>query len=68
MLNNKISLFPLDLVLFPKEELTLHIFEERYKSMISDCLIKNKHFGVILKQDKHIYKVGYAYTTLLKDM
>jgi Lon protease-like protein len=34
----KIPIFPLGLVLLPDMPLPLHIFEERYKQMISDCL------------------------------
>ncbi len=43
-----IPLFPLDLVLFPGVELPLHIFEERYKRMVSLCLRENRDFGVVL--------------------
>lgn len=41
-----LSLFPLDLVLFPKVPLPLHIFEERYKEMIGRCISDGKPFGV----------------------
>ena len=34
-----IPLFPLGLVLLPGMRLPLHIFEERYKQMIADCLV-----------------------------
>ena len=44
----EIPLFPLNLVLFPGMPLPLHIFEERYKSMIGDCLRNNSPFGVSL--------------------
>lgn len=43
-----IPLFPLNTVLFPYMYLPLHIFEERYKLMISNCLQSNRGFGVIL--------------------
>lgn len=43
----KIPLFPLDVVLFPGAPLPLHIYEERYKEMISDCLARNEAFGVV---------------------
>ncbi len=42
-----IPLFPLSRVLFPKMILPLHIFEERYKSMIGFCLEEDIQFGVI---------------------
>ena len=44
----QLPLFPLNLVLFPGMDLPLHIFEERYKSMIGDCLNQNLPFGVVL--------------------
>ncbi len=44
----QLPLFPLNLVLFPGMDLPLHIFEERYKSMIGDCLNQNSPFGVVL--------------------
>ena len=43
-----IPIFPLDLVLFPNQELPLRIFEPRYKQMIDDCMLSNKEFGVCL--------------------
>lgn len=42
-----IPLFPLDLVLFPGATLPLHIFEPRYKEMISLCLREQRPFGVV---------------------
>ena len=44
----ELSLFPLNLVLFPGMPLPLHIFEERYKAMIGDCMRNNSPFGVSL--------------------
>ena len=46
-----IPIFPLDLVLFPNQDLPLRIFEPRYKQMIDDCMIGNKEFGVCLGHD-----------------
>ncbi len=43
-----IPLFPLGTVLFPKQYLPLHIFEERYKLMIGECLRDKSNFGVVL--------------------
>ena len=43
-----IPIFPLDLVLFPNQELPLKIFEPRYKQMIDDCILSEKEFGVCL--------------------
>ena len=44
----RLALFPLNLVLFPGIELPLHIFEERYKDMIGECLEQDVPFGVVL--------------------
>jgi Lon protease-like protein len=43
-----LPLFPLHVVLFPGMVLPLHIFEERYKLMISACLADDPRFGVAL--------------------
>ena len=42
-----ISLFPLGVVLLPHMEMLLHIFEERYKVMINECLEQKREFGVV---------------------
>jgi Lon protease-like protein len=44
----ELPLFPLNTVLFPGMPLTLHIFEERYKEMVNDCLANETPFGVVL--------------------
>lgn len=43
-----LPLFPLNTVLFPGMPLRLHIFEERYKQMIAECLDNGRPFGVVL--------------------
>jgi len=43
-----LPLFPLNTVLFPGMPLPLHIFEERYKVLINDCLRDHAPFGVVL--------------------
>ena len=47
----ELPLFPLNLVLFPGMRLPLHIFEERYKAMIGDCIEREAPFGVVLIKD-----------------
>ena len=39
--------FPLQLVAFPQETIRLHIFEERYKKLISECLASDQTFGIV---------------------
>lgn len=41
-----LPLFPLEIVVFPGEILNLHIFEERYRQLISGCLENNTTFGI----------------------
>ena len=54
----EIPLFPLGTVLFPNQLLPLHVFEERYKLMIAECLRDDLPFGVVLiKQGR---EVGYG--------
>lgn len=48
-----LPIFPLNVVLFPGMQLPLHIFEERYLSMIEDCLANDSPFGVTLIQNGH---------------
>ncbi len=43
-----LPLFPLNTVLFPGMQLKLHIFEERYKIMINECLNQQKPVGIVL--------------------
>ncbi|MBI2817073.1 MAG: LON peptidase substrate-binding domain-containing protein [Acidobacteria bacterium] len=53
-------LFPLNVVLFPQTDLPLHIFEERYKQMIKECVEARREFGVILAQDNSVQSMGCA--------
>ena len=43
----ELPLFPLNVVLFPGMPLPLHIFEDRYKEMVADCIRENRAFGVV---------------------
>lgn len=54
----KIPLFPLNLVLFPHSKLPLHIFEERYKNMITMCMQESKPFGINLMSNNNISAIG----------
>jgi Lon protease-like protein len=53
-----IPLFPLGLVLVPQMDLPLHIFEERYKLMIRECLEGGTEFGVVLHEGSGFHPVG----------
>ena len=46
-----LPLFPLPLVLFPGAPLPLHIFEPRYRQMLSDCLAGDSRFGIVFRPE-----------------
>ena len=54
----KLKLFPLSLVAFPSKLIPLHIFEDRYKRMISSCIDEKKDFGIIYQNTKTQSKIG----------
>lgn len=45
-MTNFIPIFPLGIVVYPGEDLNLHIFETRYKELIKDCTTSGKMFGI----------------------
>lgn len=45
-MTNFIPIFPLNIVVYPGENLNLHIFEPRYKQLISECHSTKKPFGI----------------------
>ena len=51
-------MFPINIVLLPYEELPLHIFESRYKTMIKECINSSLDFGIILKDNNKIFDIG----------
>jgi Lon protease-like protein len=53
-------LFPLGLVALPHEIVPLHIFEERYKTMIDECLERGTEFGIVWAGEEGIRPVGCA--------
>jgi len=53
-------LFPLGVVLLPGEVLPLHIFEERYRTMIGECLERGSEFGIVWLGDDGLADVGCA--------
>lgn len=58
ILLHDLPLFPLGVVLYPRERLPLHIFEPRYKEMIRHCLDTEQLFGIVLFDDGKIAEVG----------
>ena len=53
-----IPLFPLQVVVFPRTRLPLHIFEERYKEMIGNAIRDHSEFGVVLAKENGIVSAG----------
>ncbi|HEY0108163.1 MAG TPA: LON peptidase substrate-binding domain-containing protein, partial [Fibrella sp.] len=45
-MDDLIPLFPLSLVVYPGEDLNLHIFEPRYRQLVSECIEEEKTFGI----------------------
>ena len=53
-----IPLFPLNVVLMPGTPMPLHIFEDRYKQMMDECLEEESEFGMVLADDSGTREVG----------
>ena len=53
-------LFPLGLVALPHELIPLHIFEQRYRTMIGECLERGTEFGIVWAGDEGLRPVGCA--------
>jgi Lon protease-like protein len=66
----RFPLFPLGLVLLPGEVVPLHIFEQRYKTMIGECLDDEHEFGILWLSDEGLREVGCRarVTQLLEQM
>lgn len=54
----EIGLFPLELVLLPGERVPLHIFEDRYRDLIGECLAADSEFGLVLENEDGLRDVG----------
>src|SRR5262245_22506805 len=55
---DELGLFPLGIVLLPTEQLPLHIFEDRYKELIGECIEHDAEFGLVYADDQGIRDVG----------
>jgi len=53
-----LPLFPLNIVVFPGEKLNLHIFEPRYKQLITECLQQESTFGMPSFLNNRITTIG----------
>jgi Lon protease-like protein len=58
--SSEFPLFPLALVALPGELVPLHIFEDRYKTMMSGCLDDGSEFGIVWLADDGLREIGCA--------
>lgn len=58
MREESLPLFPLPVVLFPGSALPLHIFEERYKLLIGECLQEIREFGINFVHSENVSEIG----------
>ncbi len=57
-MTNFIPIFPLGIVVYPGEQLNLHIFEPRYKQLINECAASKKPFGIPTVIDGKVHDTG----------
>ncbi len=57
-MTNFIPIFPLAIVVYPGENVNLHIFEPRYKQLITECYSEGKPFGITPVLKNGIGEVG----------
>jgi Lon protease-like protein len=61
-MTNFIPIFPLGVVVYPGENLNLHIFEPRYKQLISECHEQKKPFGIPTVLEDKLQDIGSMVT------
>jgi Lon protease-like protein len=57
-MTNFIPIFPLSVVVYPGEDLNLHIFETKYKQLIKECFDQKKPFGMPVVTGNKINELG----------
>lgn len=57
-MTNFVRIFPLGIVVFPGENLNLHIFEEQYKQLVSECYAEGKPFGIPTVMNDKMLEMG----------
>src|ERR1700760_373670 len=57
-MTNFIPVFPLGIVVYPGETVNLHIFEPRYKQLVSECHSEGKPFGIPTVLDNRLNEMG----------
>ncbi|HEU5366096.1 MAG TPA: LON peptidase substrate-binding domain-containing protein [Hanamia sp.] len=57
-MTNFIPIFPLSIVVYPHEDLNLHIFEPKYKQLITECFQQKKPFGIPVVINDKVSEMG----------
>lgn len=57
-MTNFVPIFPLTIVVYPGEHLNLHIFEPRYKQLITECFAEAKPFGIPTVLNNAVSEMG----------
>jgi Lon protease-like protein len=57
-MTNFIPIFPLSIVVYPRQHLNLHIFEPKYKQLINDCIDQKKPFGIPVVINEKFNEIG----------
>ena len=57
-MTNFVPIFPLGIVVYPGEQLNLHIFEPRYKQLINECFTEAKPFGIPTVLNNAVAEMG----------
>lgn len=57
-MTNFIPIFPLSIVVYPHEDLNLHIFEPKYKQLVNQCFEQKKPFGMPVVINNKIQDLG----------
>ncbi|HEY7962306.1 MAG TPA: LON peptidase substrate-binding domain-containing protein [Solirubrobacteraceae bacterium] len=59
-LHRGFPMFPLGMVALPTESVPLHIFEDRYRTMIEECLSSEREFGIVWLSEEELKPIGCA--------
>ena len=60
----ELGLFPLGIVLLPSERVPLHVFEERYKELIDECIAPDEEFGLLYADESGLREIGCRATVV----
>lgn len=57
-MTNFVPIFPLSIIVYPGEDLNLHIFEPKYKQLIKECFDQKKPFGMPVVVNNKVKELG----------